>query len=107
MFWLYTQELTCDARQSGCYVNLAVHPEDRFAPQYDPGKPQDSVVIVGIDDSTLSALGHYPISRAYYAQALANLDKDGAAAVAFDNGVPDKRDGDQQFHDAPAATKVP
>ena len=107
MFWLYTQELTCDARQSGCYVNLAVHPEDRFAPQYDPGKPQDSVVIVGIDDSTLSALGHYPISRAYYAQALANLEKDGAAAVAFDIGFPDKGDGDQQFHDALAATKVP
>lgn len=109
MFWLYTQQLTCDARQDGCYVNLAVHPEDRFAPQYDPGKPQDSVVIVGIDDESLKALGHYPISRSYYATALENLEKDGASAVTFDIGFPDRSDAaaDKKFHDALVATKLP
>jgi class 3 adenylate cyclase/CHASE2 domain-containing sensor protein len=107
MYWLYTQQLTCDARQGGCYVNLAVHPEDRFAPQYDPGKPQDSVVIVGIDDESLKSLGHYPISRDSYATALGVLEKDGASAVAFDIGFPDKGDGDAAFHDALVATKLP
>src|SRR5262249_20339590 len=107
MFWLYTQQLTCDARQDGCVVNLSVHPEDRFTPQYDPGMPQDSVVIVGIDDQSLKSLGHYPINRSFYATALENLEKDGAAAVAFDVGFPDKGDGDAKFHDALSATKVP
>lgn len=32
MFWLYTQQLTCDAHGDGCLVNLSVHAEDRFAP---------------------------------------------------------------------------
>jgi adenylate cyclase len=107
MFGLYTQQLTCDARQDGCYLNISVHPEDRFTPQYDPGKPQDSVVIVGIDDESLKALGHYPINRQFYATALQNLEKDGAAAVAFDIGFPDKGDGDAAFHDALVATKLP
>ncbi|HKW58632.1 MAG TPA: adenylate/guanylate cyclase domain-containing protein, partial [Candidatus Dormibacteraeota bacterium] len=107
MFWLYTQQLTCDARQEGCLVNLSVHPEDRFAPQYDPGKPQDSVVIVGIDDESLKTLHHYPISRDKYATALHVLEKDGASAVAFDIGFPDKGDGDAAFHDALVATKLP
>ena len=31
MFWLYTQQLTCDAHQDGCVANVSVHPEDRFA----------------------------------------------------------------------------
>ena len=39
MFGLYTQQLTCDAHQDGCVANVSVHPEDRFAGQYDPGKP--------------------------------------------------------------------
>src|SRR5438034_3085362 len=83
MFWLYTQQLTCDARSNGCYVNVSVHPEDRFAAQYDPGKPQDSVVIVGIDNESLRAVGRFPVPRHVYAQALQNLEKNGAAAVAF------------------------
>jgi adenylate cyclase len=107
MFWLYAQQLTCDARAAACYVNVSVHPEDRFAPQYDPGKPQDSVVIVGVDDESLKALGHWPLSRKNYALALQTLERDGAAAVAFDIGFPDKGDGDADFHNALAATKLP
>jgi adenylate cyclase len=107
MFWLYTQQLTCDARQDGCYANLSVHPEDRFAAEYDPGKPQDSVVIVGIDDASLQALGHYPVSRASYAKALQNLEQDGATAVAFDLAFPDRGEGDAEFRGALVKTKVP
>src|SRR5436309_15117348 len=49
MFWLYTQQLTCDAHAQGCLVNLSVHPEDRFFTPYDPGKPRDEIVLVGHD----------------------------------------------------------
>src|SRR5689334_12827719 len=90
MFWLYTQQLTCDAHASGCLVNVSVHPEDRFANQYDPGVPQDRVVIVGIDNPSLESLQHWPLSRDYYAQALRTLSADGAAAVAFDIGFTDR-----------------
>ena len=109
MFWLYTQQLTCDATSDGCYVNIAVHPEDRFAARYDPGKPQDSVVIVGIDDASMQTLHHYPLTRDVYAQALRRFESDGAAAVAFDIAFPDPSTeaADRTFHDALAATKVP
>jgi adenylate cyclase len=109
MFWLYTQQLTCDAGPQGCFVNLSVHPEDRFQSRYDPGKPQDSVVIVGIDDESVKTLGHYPIDRKFYATALQNLEKDGASAVAFDIGFPDRSagTGDAAFHVALAKTTVP
>lgn len=107
MFWLYTQQLTCDAGGNGCYANISVHPEDRFATQYDPGKPIDGVVIVGIDDESLQAFGHFPISRDKYAQALVNLQKAGVTAVAFDVAFPDEGLGDAAFHDALASSKVP
>src|SRR2546430_4353097 len=35
MYWLYGQQLTCDAHETGCFANVSVHPEDRFANQYD------------------------------------------------------------------------
>src|SRR6266571_4532492 len=78
MFWLYTQQLTCDAHGDGCLVNLSVHPEDRFAPQYDPGKPNDGVLIVGIDNASMQTLSSYPIPRGKYADALRALSKAGA-----------------------------
>src|SRR5438094_9147429 len=63
MYWLYTQQLTCDAHADGCVANISVHPEDRFVTQYDPGKPLDGVVVVGIDDESVQALGRHPIPR--------------------------------------------
>jgi adenylate cyclase len=109
MLWLYSQQLTCDARHDGCYVNVAVHPEDRFAPQYDPGP---DVVIVGISDQTMPRLAatdrRYPLPRSLYAQALANLDRAGAAVVAFDITFPDRSgEGDTAFHDALVSAKTP
>ena len=107
MFWLYTQQLTCDGHQGGCLVNISVHPEDRFANEYDPGVPQDSIVIVGIDDQSLDTIKTYPIQRDLYATALRNLQADGAAVVAFDIGFPDPSLSDQSFHDALAQSKIP
>jgi len=109
MFWLYTQQLTCDGHATGCLVNVSVHPEDRFAAPYDPGKPQDSVVMVVIDDASLQEIGHYPIPRDKYAAALQTLENDGAAVVAFDIGFPDPSTtaGDTALHDALASSKVP
>ena len=109
MFWLYTQQLICDAHQSGCAVNLSVHPEDRFSSQYDPGKPQDSVVIVGLDDASVQKIGQYPLSREKYALVLANLENAGAQVVAFDIGFSDPRDpkSDAVFAQALARSKTP
>ena len=105
MYFLYTQQLTCDARQTGCVVNLSVHPEDRFATQYDPG---NAVVIVGIDDSSVQTLKQYPLPRRYYAQALENLQKAGAMVVAYDIGFTDPSgDDDKTLAAAFAASKVP
>jgi len=105
MYFLYTQQLTCDARQTGCLVNLSVHPEDRFATQYDPG---NAVVIVGIDDSSVQTLKQYPLPRRYYAQALENLQKAGAMVVAYDIGFTDPSgDDDKTLAAAFAASKVP
>jgi adenylate cyclase len=111
MFWLYTQQVACDAHAAGCLVNISVHPEDRF---YGYGKPDKQVVIVGIDNQSVRALGQYPLSRSDYADALKNLEKDGAAVVAFDVSFPDPRDGfgqpstgDSKFAAALSDSKIP
>ena len=107
MYFLYTQQLTCDVGVNGCVANISVHPEDRFVASYDPGRPRNDVVIVGIDNESLQTLGHYPISRDRYAQALQVLQKDGAAAVGFDISFPDQGTGDDAFRKALVATKTP
>jgi adenylate cyclase len=107
MFWLYTQQLTCDAHQDGCVANVSVHPEDRFAAQYDPGKSVDSVVIVGIDDPSVASIGQYPLPRSNYANALINLEKAGAQVVAFDVGFTDRSADDTGFARALASASVP
>jgi adenylate cyclase len=106
MYWLYTQQLTCDAHLSGCLVRVSVHPEDRF---YGNGKPDKQVVIVGIDNQSVRAAGQYPLPRSAYADALRNLEKDGAAVVAFDISFPDARDptGDVAFAKALRESTVP
>jgi adenylate cyclase len=96
MYWLYTQQLACDSRSGSCLVNISVHPEDRFVSASSPDK---QVVIVGIDNQSVKALGQYPVPRSVYAAALQTLEKDGAAVVGFDVSFPDARDGqgDAQF----------
>ena len=104
MFFLYTQQLTCDAHANGCAVNISVHPEDRFSSQSDPGS---NVVIVGIDDSSVARLGTYPLPRDLYAKALVNLEQAGAAVVGFDIGFTDKTPDDAMFAKALGSASVP
>jgi adenylate cyclase len=108
IYWLYTQQLTCDAGPSGCLVKIAVHPEDRlFANQTDPGP---GVVIVGIDNKTVQdpAIGTYPIPRNLYADALQKLEKDGALVVGFDVEFHDPRGAqDTALAKALAASTIP
>src|SRR5258706_923658 len=107
MFWLHTQQLTCDPHQAGCVANISVHPEDRFAGQFDPGKPSDDVLIVGIDDASVQRLGQYPLRRDLYADALLNLEKAGAQVVGFDVGFTASSGHDTKLAQSPASATVP
>ena len=89
IYGLYMQQVACDTKVGTCVVNVSVHPEDRFVAQSNPSA---DIVIVGIDNQSLQTIGHYPVPRDVYAQALQTLESDGAAVVAFDIGLPDPRD---------------
>ena len=104
MFWLYTQQLACDTHLGNCVVNISLHPEDRFMGGSDVGS---TVEIVGIDDRSVQALGTYPLPRHYYADALRNLEKAGAAVVAFDVNFTDPTLADQDFVDALKTSTIP
>jgi adenylate cyclase len=106
IYWLYTQQLACDAHESSCVANISVHPQDRFVDQLGPG---NNVVIVGIDDRSLQEIKQYPPPRDVYAQALVTLQSKGAQVIAFDVGFPDPREakGDLAFAKALAESKVP
>jgi adenylate cyclase len=106
MYWLYTEQLACDAKPGSCLVYLAGHPEDRLVAQ---SSPNDSIVIVGLDNQSVKTIGTFPVPRTSYAAALQNLEKAGAAVVAFDVSFPDPRqaDLDRVFADALAKSKIP
>ena len=106
MYWLYTQQVACDAKPGSCVVYLAGHPEDRLVNQ---SRPNDNVVIVGLDNQSVKTVGTFPVPRPAYAAALQNLEKAGAAVVAFDISFPDPRDptGDKVFASALAKSKIP
>jgi adenylate cyclase len=106
IYWLYTQQLACDAHLSGCVANISVHPQDRFVDELGPGP---NVVIVGIDNQSVQSIGQYPPPRSVYAQALVTLESKGAQVVAFDVGFPDPREtnSDLAFAKALAESKVP
>src|ERR1700682_1037858 len=105
IYWLYTQQMACDTH-AGCFANISVHPQDRFADERGPG---NNVVIVGIDDRSVQVIGQYPPPRSVYADALAKLESKGAQVVAFDVGFPDPRDptSDLAFAKALAQSKIP
>lgn len=83
-----------------------VHPEDRL---YDTsGKVDPNVVIVGIDDRTLSGQGlRFPFGRDKYATLLDQLKAAGAAVVAFDIQFSEQGPGDDLFAQAISADKIP
>ena len=96
MFWLYTQQVIGDAG-GPTGLNISVHPEDRLMAGGGGPYPTDpNIEIVGIDDSSVNSIGTFPFTRDRYAQALQNLEKAGAAVVAFDVGFPDPRDNNDK-----------
>jgi adenylate cyclase len=105
-YWLYAQQVACDTHLGPCLINVAVHPEDRLIAQ---SKPDSNVVIVGVDNASVSKTGVYPVPRDRYAQVLRNLQAAGAAVVAFDVGFPDARETktDDEFATALAASTIP
>jgi adenylate cyclase len=106
MYWLYTQQVACDSKPGSCLVYLSGHPEDRFVPQ---AKPDDNILIVGLDNASVKDIGVFPVPRDRYAAVLENLEKGGASVVAFDIGFPDARDvtNDNAFAAALAKSKIP
>src|SRR5271165_6451752 len=50
--------------------------------------PDPRIVIVGLDEKTLGAIGSYPVPRRYYALLVRRLKEDGASVVAFDMDFP-------------------
>lgn len=90
MFWLYAQQVACDAGRQGCSVNIAVHPEDRLFSQAQNVSPQ--IVMVGIDDASIQKIGAFPVPRDRYALAIRNLEAAGAGVVALDVNLSDPRD---------------
>ena len=105
MLLLYQQQQLCDAHDSGCYVNIDLHPEDRLFP--DSSQPASDVVIVGIDDKSIGELGHFPFTRDRYAQFLDTAAKDGAAVVVFDVGFTEEFTGDDAFRKSIISDRVP
>ncbi len=106
IYWLYTQQVACDTHVGTCAINISVHPEDRLIAQ---SNPDPNVVIVGVDNASVSKIGVYPVPRDRYAQVLLNLEAAGAAVVAFDVGFPDPRETqtDNAFAKALANSTIP
>ena len=106
IYALYTQQVACDTHVGACIVNISVHPEDRIIAE---SNPDPNVVIVGVDDASVSQIGVYPVPRDRYAQVLRNLQAAGAAVVAFDIGFPDPRETktDDEFAKALADSTIP
>ena len=106
IYWLYTQQVACDTHVGVCAINVSVHPQDRFVGQ---SATDQTIEIVGLDDASVQQIGRYPITRNHYADALTNLEKAGAAVVAFDIGFPDATNDayDDAFAKALASSTIP
>jgi adenylate cyclase len=79
----------------GSYASPAqmfpIHPEDKILPSND--RPDSNVVVVGIDDPSIAAVGHFPFSRDRFARVLDNLHQAGAAVTVFDIGFSESTSG--------------
>ncbi len=105
MYWLYVEQVAGDAGQH-VPVNISVHPEDRIMAA--TGATTDpNIVLVGIDNESVTALGDFPFSRDYYAAALHNLELAGAAVVVFDVGFPDTSAHDLALKNALRDATIP
>ena len=73
------------------FGTFGIHPEDKLVPSSD--SPDPNVVIVGIDDNSIGAIGHFPFPRDRYATLLDNLHRAGAAVTVFDIGFSESTSG--------------
>lgn len=64
------------------------------------GQPSEEIVIVGIDDRSLEALGRWPWPRDLHARMISRLDAAGARAVAYDILFPEPAPADPVLADA-------
>src|SRR5207245_6485463 len=106
LYALYTQQVACYSHLNTCYVNIAVHPEDRL---FSTSSPNPGIVVVGIDDASLNKIHTFPVPRNVYALALRNLEAAGASVVGFDVSFPDPRDSgtDGDFAKTLRDSKIP
>lgn len=66
-------------------------------------RPEHRIVLIDIDDASLSQLGPWPWTRQTMAQLVRKLDAHGAGLKLFDVVFADARDGDAEFSRALAA----
>ncbi|MCK5616643.1 adenylate/guanylate cyclase domain-containing protein, partial [Candidatus Pacearchaeota archaeon] len=70
---------------------------------YDFASASPEIVVVGIDEKSLSAEELGPLSswsRAYYGQAIEILNEANVAAIGIDMTFPDNKEGDEVFRNA-------
>jgi CHASE2 domain-containing sensor protein len=76
--------LACLAYEEHVGRGLELHTVDtRFAIRGTQTPPRD-LVVVQIDDATIAALGHFPFSRAYHADAIRRISRDRPLVIAYD-----------------------
>ena len=68
---------------------------------------RNEVVILGIDDTSLQALGAWPWNRSIFAEVTKKLDDYRAKAVVFDVLFLEGRDGDDAFREVLKNVKIP
>lgn len=57
----------------------------------------NEVVVVGIDDRSIQAIGEWPWSRAYHGRLIQKLEENGAKVIGYDVTFAEKGIGDKEF----------
>jgi two-component system phosphate regulon sensor histidine kinase PhoR len=86
--------IACALYLSGAFEGLEYQLYDRDFRMEAKHDPPKEVVIVAVDVQSLSRLGSWPWPRAYHAEALRQIHKNGAKVIGVDMGFfePDRRD---------------
>ncbi len=70
-------------------------------------RPRSEILIIGIDDTTLSEVGAWPWSREIFAKTINELNKGEPKVVSFDILFLEERNGDQEFQNAMIGADFP
>lgn len=73
---------------------------DSYYALHGPYQTDGEVVIVSVDEESLSRLGHWPWDRKRLAEMVENLDRAGAAMIMFDIIFPESTPSDSAFGEA-------